>query len=262
MTTLYRAGRKAFKLLQDGVVAIQDIPATTRLTANQQLQHKAVTTGEPQIDRPAIATFLSQLMYPLSFLDFETFGTAIPLFDGVKPYQQVPFQFSLHVVRSAGAEPEHHAFLAEGRSDPRPEFLRQLKSVVSSSGSVVAYNASFEQSRLQECCDLLPEYRSWYREVQRRSVDLLLPFRGFRYYHPDQLGSASMKAVLPVLTGHSYAGLEIHEGGQASREYLRVHFGQVPEAERRKVRQQLERYCGQDTEGMIWMVDRLRELAS
>jgi hypothetical protein len=238
------------------------LPATTRLTANQQLQRKAVTTGEPQIDRPAIAAFLNQLRYPLSFLDFGTFGTAVPLIDGVKPYQQVPFQFSLHVVRSAGAQPERHAFLAEGRSDPHPESLRQLKSVVSSAGSVVTYNAGFEQARLQECCDLLPAYRPWYREVQRRSVDLLLPFRGFRYYHPYQLGSASMKAVLPVLTGHSYAGLEIHEGGQASREYLRVHFGQVPEAGRRKVRRQLEAYCGQDTEGMIWIVDRLRELAS
>ena len=69
------------------------------------------------------------------------------------------------------------------------------------------------------------------------------------------------KAVLPVLTGHSYADLEIQEGGQASLEYLRVHFGDVPEAERRRVREQLELYCGQDTEGMVWIVDALRKLS-
>jgi hypothetical protein len=79
-------------------------------------------------------------------------------------------------------------------------------------------------------------------------------------YHPEQHGSASIKSVLPVLTGRSYADLEIQEGGQASLEYLRVHYGNVPEAEHRQVRQQLERYCGQDTEGMVWIVDALRTL--
>ncbi|MHB8522265.1 MAG: DUF2779 domain-containing protein [Limisphaerales bacterium] len=102
-------------------------------------------TGEPHIDRAALVTFLSQLEYPISYLDFETFATAIPLFDGVRPYEQIPFQFSLHVVRSPGAKPEHFSFLADGRSDPRPEFIGQLKAVVSSHGSVVVYNASFEK---------------------------------------------------------------------------------------------------------------------
>ena len=69
---------------------------------------------------------------------------------------------------------------------------------------------------------------------------------------------SSFPSVLPVLTGRSYADLEIQEGGQASLEFLRVHFGDVLEAERLKVREQLERYCGQDTEGMIWIVEALR----
>jgi len=98
--------------------------------------------------------------------------------------------------------------------------------------------------------------------VKARIVDLLEPFQSFDYYHPEQHGSASLKAVLPVLTGRSYADLEIQEGGHASLEYLRVHFGEVPEAERRKVRAQLERYCGQDTEGMAWIIDRLGKLVT
>jgi hypothetical protein len=93
-----------------------------------------------------------------------------------------------------------------------------------------------------------------------RFVDLLEPFQRFDYYNPKQQGSASIKAVLPALTGHSYTDLEIQEGSQASLEYLRVHFGDVAEAERLKVREQLERYCGQDTEGMIWIVEATERL--
>jgi hypothetical protein len=261
VTTLYRAGKKAFKLLADRIVAIKDIPANLRLTENQKIQHRAVTTGQPHIDRPAIAAFLSQLKYPLSYLDFETFGTAIPAFDGAKPYQQIPFQFSLHVVRSPGAEPEHHGFLAEGREDPRPEFMRCLRAVLPEAGSVIAYNAGFEQSRLEECCELLPDYKPWYRQVKRRLVDLLCPFRGFRHYHAAQLGSASMKAVLPALTGRGYEHLEIQEGNTASLEFLRVHFGDVPEAERQRVRKALNEYCAKDTMGMVDIVDALGRLA-
>jgi hypothetical protein len=260
VTTLYRAGKKAFKLLADGIVALKDIPDTCRLTANQKIQRRAALTGQPHVDLKALAAFLSQLQYPVSYLDFETLGTAIPLFDDAQPYEQIPFQFSLHVVRSAGNRPEHHGFLAEGRNDPRPEFMRRLQAVLPETGSVVAYNAGFEQGRLEECCDLLPDYKPWCQQVKRRMVDLLLPFRGFRYHHPAQHGSASMKAVLPALTGHGYEHLEIQEGVTASLEYLRVTHGDVPEAERQRVREQLERYCGQDTEGMIWIVDALRQI--
>ncbi|MBU6399085.1 MAG: DUF2779 domain-containing protein [Verrucomicrobia bacterium] len=260
VTTLYRGGKKSWRLFADGITGLADIPAHYRLTANQTIQRRAAISGQPHLDRPALAAFLKRLEYPISYLDFETFATAIPPFDGVRPFQQIPFQFSLHVVRSAGAEPEHFGFLAEGRVDPRPEFMRQLKTVISSAGSIVVYNASFETNRIAECCDFLPEYRSWYRQLEPRIVDLLLPFRGFRYYHPAQRGSASMKAVLPALTGRGYEELEIQEGGTASLEFLRVTFGEVSDQERQRVRRALEQYCGQDTLGMIWIVDDLWRL--
>lgn len=260
VTTLYRGGAKGFKLLAKGITKLTDVPDDFPLTGNQEIQRRAAITGQPHIDRLAIRAFLTQLQYPVSYLDFETLGTAIPLFDGTRPYMQIPFQYSLHVVRSPGAEPEHHKFLAEGTDDPRPEFMRNLREALPTEGSVVVYNAGFELGRLKECSDTMPEFRPWVSNIKRRIVDLLLPFRRFRYYHPKQSGSASMKVVLPSLTERSYANLEIQEGGQASLEYLRVHFGNVPEAERRKVREQLECYCGQDTEGMVWIIDALRRL--
>ena len=260
--TLYRGGQKAFKLLELGIQKLADIPADVELTDNQSIQRSTLLAGQPHLDRPALTAFLSQLEYPVSYLDFETIGTAIPLFDGVKPYQQVPFQYSLHIVRQPGAKPEHHQFLADGPTDPRPDFMRQLRHDLPDTGSVVTYNASFETSRLKECCELLPEFKPWLRKVTPRVVDLLLPFRGFRYHHPDQHGSNSMKAVLPALTGGGYDKLTIQEGGAASREFLRVTFGQVPDEERNRVRQALEEYCALDTLGMVQIVDKLKELTA
>ena len=261
MTKLYRGGKKGLRLHQDGIAALKDIPDDFKLTDNQEIQRQAAMTGEPHVNKPAIARFLKRIKFPVSYLDFETFGTAIPLFDGLRPYQQVPFQFSLHVQRSKDAELEHHSFLADGKTDPRPEFMRCLRNVLPRQGSVLAFNAPFELGRLRECSELLPAFRPCVAGIERRIVDLLLPFRRFHYYHPKQNGSASMKAVLPALTGHRYEQLAIQDGGMASLEFLRVAFVDVGEEERRRVWKQLEEYCGQDTMGMAWIVDALRRLA-
>jgi hypothetical protein len=140
--------------------------------------------------------------------------------------------------------------------------MRQLRADLPETGSVVAYNAGFETGRLKECCELLPEYKPWLRKVTPRILDLLLPFRGFRYHHPAQNGSNSMKAVLPALTGQGYEKLPIQEGGAASREFLRVTFGDMPAAERHRIRQDLQEYCGLDTLGMVQIVDKIKGLTA
>jgi hypothetical protein len=258
---LYYGGKKCWRLFQGGIVSLKDIPESVDLTERQMIQRKVALTGQPHIDRKALASFLKRLKYPVSYLDFETFSTAIPLFDGLTPYQQVPFQFSLHRVTAPGAALEHHAFLAAGCVDPRPEFLNRLRDCIGDEGTVVVYNESFEKGVLTKLAESFPEHAVWIENVKRRFVDLLKPFQSFNYYHPEQHGSASIKSVLPVWTGHSYTNLEIKEGGQASLEFLRVTFGDVQEMERQKVRQQLERYCGLDTEGMVWILEHLRRLA-
>jgi hypothetical protein len=215
---LYRGTKKGFGLLESGITRLRDIPDGFKLSANQEVQRRTAITGQAHVNPQAISKFLDRLQPPLHFLDFETFGTAIPLFDGLRPYQQVPFQFSLHIVRTPGAEPEHHMFLAEGRGDPRPAFMLRLRETIGSKGSVVAYNAQFEKGRLQECCEAMPNFSPWLKPLEGRVVDLLEPFRSFHYHHPAQGGSASMKAVLPALTGQGYEHLAIQEGDTASRE--------------------------------------------
>ena len=259
---LYRGAKKGFALLDQGVQLLNEIPNDAMLTASQAIQRATAVSSKPHVDKQAISEFLRRLEYPLHYLDFETFGTAIPLFDGMRPYQQVPFQFSLHVVRMPGAKPEHVMYLAEGRHDPRPAFMLKLRNALGCTGSIVAFNAPFELGRLKECCEVMPHFSAWLKGIEGRVVDLLAPFKGFAYYHPEQQGSASMKAVLPALTGRGYEELEIQEGGTASLEFLRVTFGEVTETERQRVRQALEQYCGRDTEGMIWIVNALRRATS
>jgi len=258
--TLYRLGSKAFELLDQGVMKIVDIPESIKLNKSQKIQIEAARKRRAQINKPAIDDFLKNLEYPLHYLDFETFSAAIPLFDYVRPYQQIPFQFSLHVIEKLGAKPVHHSFLADGEQDPRPEILSRLKDLLGTRGSIVSYNAAFERARIRESCEVYPKYSPWWEKIEGRMVDLLAPFRAFYYYHPMQEGSASMKVVLPALTGKGYEGMAVSDGGTASREFMRVTFGNPTSAERKKVRSQLERYCARDTEGMVEIVKSLSNL--
>jgi hypothetical protein len=261
LTLYYFKKEKAFELIHDGHLDIQKLPPSVSLGDKQQIQIDALRTRKPYIDKVGIRDFIGRMEHPTYYLDFETFGTAIPLFDDIRPYEQIPFQYSLHVVEAEGKKPKHESFLADGTTDPRVEILKRLKKLLGDKGSIVAYNASFEKDKLKKACDVYPEYAKWYQSIELRFVDLLAPFKSFNYYHPDQHGSASIKAVLPALTGKSYEGLEIAEGGTASLEYLRVTFGDVDEKERQKVRCQLETYCALDTEGMFLIVEKLTELS-
>lgn len=250
ISTLVRVGPKAFKLMERGILYIRDIPDGFKLTPRQEIQRQAVITGQPHIDRPAVAAFLARLKYPLHYLDFETVGPAIPVYDNSAPFEAVPFQYSLHLQNAPGAEPEHNGYLAHGTGDPRREFMERLRAVLGDKGSIVVYNASFEKGVLTRCAEFMPEFQSWVASVKRRVVDLHLPFKRFDYYHPAQRGSTSIKSVMPALTGRGYDELEIHEGSTASSEFMRVTFGNITDAERQRVRRQLEAYCGRDSEGI------------
>ena len=258
---LYWAGKKRFELYENGVLHIKDIPSGFVLNPKQQIQISCVNSGEPHIDKTGIKTFLDSLKYPIFFLDFETFGTAIPMFDGTRPYQQIPFQFSLHVVFDNDDGTLQFGYLADGAEDPRPKLAAELKELLRDSGSIVAYYAPFEKQVLEDLAVALPQYRAWVDGLQGRIVDLLKPFSNFHYYHPGQKGSASLKKVLPALTGISYEGLAINDGKLAGVAYMAATYGNASEEERKKIRQDLQQYCGQDTGGMVEIINKLCEVA-
>ena len=260
--SLTHAGAKAFDWYHDGITHLRDLPRDTRLTSAQTIQIRAVYSRQAQVNRDALRGFLDGLEYPLYYLDFETINPAIPLWDETRPYQQIPFQFSLHTVGDPGAKPVHNEFLANGAADPRPEVLVRLKRLLGQRGTIVAYNASFEKSVLRACSEAFSAFAAWWAKTEPRVVDLWKPFRSFHYYHPDQCGSTSMKEVLPALTGSGYDDMEIADGATASQEFMRITFGNATAAERKHVRAALEKYCALDTEGMVRIVEELSILAA
>jgi hypothetical protein len=261
---LYRGGKRALELFNEGVLEIGCLDGI-KLNDKQQIQHKTHKSGKHHCDVGELKLFMNKLKYPLYFLDFESYNTAIPLYNGLKPYQQIPFQFSLHIIKKKGAKPEHISFIASGSDDPRPEFLKALKKGLGTKGSVIVYNQTFEQTVLKKLAEYYPLYQKWVDSVVERMVDLLIPFRNFAYYHPKQHGSASIKKVLPVLTGQTYENFEIANGSDASLSYLFITHGsyegeKATSEEIKKVRGDLEKYCGLDTEGMVWILDKLRDM--
>jgi hypothetical protein len=188
--------------------------------------------------------------------------SAIPPYDNSSPFDNIPFQFSLHRVDRPGSEPAHHAYLADGKKDPRPEILSRLKESLGTTGTIIAFNMSFEKSRLKECAEAFPEYRKWVEELNPRFTDLLVPFRSFDYYHPSQKGSAGVKKLAPLLAGKSYEDMDIGEGGEASDEYVRVTFDKVLGSERQRVYEALLKYCELDTRVMIDIIGTLKKIVS
>ena len=252
--------KKAFELIESGIHHIKDIPGDHPLSASQRVQCDCHANGKAKVDPSAIKEFLDQIEFPLYFLDFETLGPAVPVYDQSRPYQQVPFQYSLHILAAWGKEALHHAYLAQNRNDPRPELLSKLEALIKSKGTILSYNMSFELTRLKESVAVYPKYEPWFRGIEKRFMDLIVPFRKFDYYDPKQMGRTSIKNVYPALTGGSYEGLEIGDGGTASLEYGRVMFSDgISPQDKKRVLGGLEEYCKLDTQAMIDVLNVLKE---
>lgn len=250
--------RLYWKLFAEGIEEIKDIPDGTKLVAKDEVVKEAVETNRPYISKEHIKHFLNTLKYPLYHFDFETIDTAVPLFDRSKPYQKIAFQYSLHIEQEDGST-EHREFLAEGSDDPRPALLNQLKNDLQGEGSIVTYNQSFEISVLNKMAEDFPEHKEWIDIAVSRILDLATPFRAFHYYNPEQKGLYSIKKILPAITGKSYSELEINNGGDASMLFFYSHI--KPELENKEeIRANLYKYCGLDTEGMVWIIQELKKM--
>jgi len=260
VTDLYYFKQK-FDLIREGILRIADLPAKVKLSEKQRIQKEAIKKGKPIVNKKEIEEFLNALEYPIYCLDFETLGVAIPPFDGARPYQKIPFQFSLQVIKEPMAEAEFQEFLADGRDNFAQDVVKALRRI-GPKGTVLAYHMSFEKQVLKALEELSPRDSLWLRSISERMGDLMAPFKEFWYYHPDQHGSCSLKAVLPCfLTNKGYEDMEIKEGIIASMRYYITHFKDCPKEEKEKVRRNLREYCTLDTEGMVEILRRLEEIA-
>lgn len=254
--------KKCFELYGDGIVCLTDVPESVKLNEKQQIQRRLAHNGGVHIDKIEIKNFLRNLKYPIYYLDFETINPILPKFDGMKPYQRIPFQFSLHIQKEEGGDVEHVSFLADGTDDPRPKFMQALRDNLGERGSILVYNQGFEKGVMNESATAFPEFMPWYEEnILPRIKDLWDVFRNFHYYDPKQCGSASIKAVLPVMSDLSYKDLEhVKKGDQASYEWEKVTFNEVDTEEKQKIRDALEKYCCLDTLAEVKILDKLYEV--
>lgn len=245
-----------------GIVTFRDLLATgDQFSITQTQQMLAETELLPaQINREAIREWLSELRYPLYHLDFETMNTAIPQFDGVKPFQQIPFQYSLHIEQADGSL-EHREFLGDGVTDPRRALAERLCADITDDACVLAYNMGFEKGRLREIAELFPDLRSRLLAIHDNVRDLMLPFQRGDYYDRAQRGSYSIKLVLPALCGGDpeldYHALDlVHDGGEASATYPAL--ASMSPGERERARRALLAYCRLDTLAMVKILEKLR----
>lgn len=246
------------KLEQMGVQSIEDIPADFELTEIQRRACTAVQTGQPCFS-PDLKRQFASLKFPLYFMDFETVNPAIPRFSGMRPYDHLPFQWSVHVQRQPGDAPEHFEFLATDRGDPRTPFISALcEALGEGDGSIVVYNEQFESQRLWELASWRPAYTDRIRGIQRRLWDLLPVVRN-HVYHPAFRGSFSLKAVLPAFVPNmTYEGMEVPDGQAAGLAWESMISDGCSEPERQAKRKTLLAYCGQDTLALVRLLETLQ----
>ncbi|MBX9806101.1 MAG: DUF2779 domain-containing protein [Alphaproteobacteria bacterium] len=244
-------------LLSEGIELVKDIPENV-VTDLQLIQVMAEKNQEEHIDLPPISEHLKQLKFPLSFLDFETIGYAIPRFDGNRPYQKLPFQYSLHIKSSPDSALEHREFLFEENENPMRVLAERLAQDLSPEGSIIVYNMSFEKGCLEELAKAFPDLAPDLNNMIDRLWDLMVPFKEKWFYDPSFNGSYSIKKVLPVLApALSYADLGIQDGGDALAKYLSFINDKPLEAERAKIKNDLLEYCKLDSLAMVKILEEL-----
>jgi hypothetical protein len=252
---------KSGELEKLGITKLLDIPEDFKLTPKQALQIKATKLDEPIIDHSKIKKFLDSLVYPLYFFDYETLSSIVPYFDGMKPYKQYPFPYSLHILDAPGAELRHEDYLQRENGNPAEPLSKTLKSQIGETGSVITWNMSFEKSCNTLIGSLLPEYADFYEKLNERVVDLMLPFSNGWYAHKDFKGSASIKSILPVLVPElSYKVLGIQEGGAAQRLWMEAVLDGKRDGEKVQILGHLIEYCGLDTLAMVKIWEYLNAL--
>ncbi len=263
---LYRIDiNKALGLYRKGIVSFTDLCNCKEITSEKQVRQidHYLNKQEPYINIQGIQGFLDTLSYPLYFLDFETMQQAIPIYQGTRPYQQIPFQYSLHYIEKEGGELKHKELLVQPGKDPRREVAEGLCRDIPMDVCVMAYNKTFECTVLKELAAQYPDLAEHLLNIRGNMVDLRDSFQGGYYYNKAMGNSFSIKSVLPALfpddPSLDYHNLEgIHNGGEAMTIYPKLN--EMPEEEKQKIMHNLLKYCELDTYAMVRVWEHLVEI--
>lgn len=262
---LYRMPfKKKLDCYKHGLFRYEDLILTSHITNEKQLRQMEyhLTDKGTYLDKEGIRAFLNTLSYPLYFLDFETMQLPVPQFPGTKPYQQIPFQYSLHYIEEPGGELKHKEFLGVSGEDPRRAIAESLCRDIPMNVCVTAYNRGFECGRIKELACAFPDLAEHLLNIRSNIQDLLTPFQSGYYYNRDMGGSFSIKSVLPALYPDDpeldYHGLEgVHNGSEAMTIFPLIR--DMPPEEQTAARKNLLAYCKLDTLAMVKVWQKLVE---
>ncbi len=259
LTAVGRSQKKLQVLIDSNVYDIAKISEEDIEMFGEKIQKqiRVHQRGKANIDFEAIRGELSKLEFPLYFLDYESFNPAIPRFDGYKPYQHIPFQFSLHKLDTIDSKLEEiEPFFYMEKGDPTPFFIDHLEKKIGRVGRIVVWNRTFEESLINKNIALrLPKYAEFINGVNSRIFDLMTIFSKQLHIHPDFHGSASIKKVLPVLCPSlSYKELEVGNGSEAMNTWNRLVTEDMTKEQKEELKQSMLVYCRLDTFAMyeIW----------
>lgn len=249
--------KRKWEYFNKGKIKLKDLDLK-EFNAQQKLVIELTVANTRFIDPKGISKALKAWKYPFSFLDFETIGFAIPRYNGQRPYQQIPFQFSCHIQNEEGAKLEHREYLHTEDTDPRKEIAKALIEMVPKTGSVIAYNMGFEGMVLKGLAELFPKLNKQLLSIADRLVDPLPIFRE-HVYDPAFAGSFSIKTVAPALLGNdaSYEGMAVADGGEAQSAYMEMIDSKTSAKRKEELRRGLIEYCTKDTMGMVQLVSWL-----
>ncbi len=252
-------GSNKFDLYRQGIIRLEDIPRDI-LPQSQKIQLEGALDKKNITNKAAVKEFLDTLWFPICFLDFETtFMVPIPLFDETRPYQQVPFQYSLHYLEKENAELQHYEYLASACVDPRKKLLEKLLNEIPEKACVLVYNKTFEVAVLNDLAKWFPEYSEQIENIIQNIRDIMIPFRRKDIYRWEMEGSYSIKYVLPALVPEmNYNEMEISDGGMASSAWLNM-WALKDFEETEKIRKALLEYCKLDTLAMVRILEKLKE---
>ncbi len=248
---IHQAGLRT--LLEMGITDIKAVPDDFELPPKQRIQVEVARSGKPFIKKRSISDALETLQFPLYFLDYEALQYGIPMYPGTRPYQQMVFQWSLHILDDRHSEPRHLEFLSDGNALPAYAFAQALQDAIpADNGTVIVWNKDFETRRNIELGLMYPEFEPFLADLNTRVFDLMEIFRKQYYVHPAASGSYSIKRILPVFAPqHSYRDLEIGGGLLASIRWFEVITGKIPEKDKEQVMVDLRSYCHLDTLAMV-----------
>lgn len=256
---LPRLSERTFdRLVKMNATTIPEIPAGFTLTDPQERVRKAIVTGKPVVAKKELARFLNTVNWPAFYLDFETVKSAIPLFPGITPHEQIPTQFSIHVCDEPGKVADHRQFLADPAKDGRRELAERLLEDLDGDGQIVVYSG-FEKTILNKLGQLFGDLQPDLAKCVARLFDLEKAFRNW-FCHPNFHGRTSIKVTLPALVDLSYDGLPIGDGDTAVARYVRMARGEITGRAADEARRDLLEYCGQDTLAMVELYERLVEI--